>query len=203
MSRSPNGTAMVIASDNVGKLNEFDQLFKPLGYTVHRQSDFNIVQPPETGRTFIENALVKARVAAAGAARPALGDDSGLVVKSLGGRPGIRSARYAGEQASADDNIDRLLAELHGCADDQRGAFFFCCLVYLRSADDPAPVIATGRWPGRILKARAGRGGFGYDPVFYDPELQASAAQLAPETKNRVSHRGRALQHLIDQLRER
>ena len=192
---------LVIASDNAGKLNEFDQLFGPLGITIHQQSDFGIEQPPETGQTFIENALIKARVASAGAKLPALGDDSGLVVDALGGRPGIYSARFAGEQAGADDNIDKLLHELKSLSEDRRGASFYCCLVYVRSADDPAPLIATGRWPGRILESRSGDGGFGYDPVFYDPVLGSTAAELPPEQKNRVSHRGRALQQLLAMLR--
>jgi len=198
-----HSNAIVIASDNAGKLKEFEQLFAPLGFKVHQQSDFAIQQPPETGQTFIENALVKARVACKASKLPALGDDSGLVVDALDGRPGIYSARFAGNQATADDNIDRLLNELNNTQHTERSACFFCCLVYLRSADDPAPVIATGRWPGRILKQRVGQGGFGYDPVFFDPELNASAAELDPGIKNRVSHRGRALRQLMELLRGR
>ena len=193
---------LVIASDNAGKLREFDQLFAPLGFRIYPQSDFAIQQPPETGQTFIENALVKARVAAGGSKRPALGDDSGLVVDALGGRPGIYSARFAGVQSSAEDNIDKLLDELNGRAEAERSASFYCCLVYMRQADDPAPVIATGRWPGRILVQRSGDGGFGYDPVFFDPELGQSAAELPPQLKNQVSHRGRALRQLLSLLRE-
>ena len=193
---------LVIASDNAGKMNEFEQLFAPLGFRIHKQSEFDIRQPPETGQTFIENALIKARVAAAGSNLPALGDDSGLVVDALNGRPGIYSARFAGEHADADDNIDKLLDELKGVPPEQRGAGFYCCLVYLRSADDPAPLIATGRWSGRILESRSGDGGFGYDPVFYDPVLKSTAAELPPEQKNQASHRGRALQQLLAMLRD-
>ncbi|MEM7054487.1 MAG: non-canonical purine NTP pyrophosphatase, partial [Pseudomonadota bacterium] len=131
----------------------------------------------------------------------ALGDDSGLVVDALDGRPGIYSARFAGEPSNADDNIDKLLHELDGMPDNQRSASFYCCLVYLQSADDPAPLIATGRWPGRILEQRSGDGGFGYDPIFYDPVLGNTAAELPAEQKNRVSHRGRALQQLLAMLR--
>lgn len=199
---APAHRDLVIASDNAGKLKEFDQLFAPLGFRIHKQSDFAIRQPPETGQTFIENALIKARVASAGSNLPALGDDSGLVIDALNGRPGIYSARFAGERADADDNIDKVLDALKGLPTEQRSARFYCCLVYLRSADDPAPLIATGHWPGRILEARSGQGGFGYDPVFYDESLGKTAAELPPDRKNQVSHRGRALQNLLDQLRQ-
>ena len=188
---------LVIASGNAGKLAEFDQMLSPLNFSVKPQSDYDVVPPPETGRTFVENALIKARAAAEAAGGPALGDDSGLVVEALDGRPGIRSARFAGEDASDAANIDKLLDELNGLPEERRGAYFYCCLVLLQHADDPAPLIATGRWHGYILEARRGTGGFGYDPVFHDPRMGATAAELPAGEKNRVSHRGRALDRLI------
>ncbi len=188
---------LVIASGNAGKLAEFDQMLGPLNFEVLPQSDFGVETPPETGLTFVENALIKARAAAEAADGPALGDDSGLVVDALAGQPGIYSSRFAGEDATDDDNIDKLLAELHDLPEERRGAYFFCCLVLLQHAEDPAPLIATGRWHGRILEARRGDGGFGYDPVFHDARMGATAAELPAGEKNRVSHRGRALDQLI------
>ncbi|NKI36156.1 RdgB/HAM1 family non-canonical purine NTP pyrophosphatase [Wenzhouxiangella sp. XN79A] len=188
---------LVIASGNAGKLAEFDQMLSPLNFSVKSQADYGVVPPPETGRTFVENALIKARAASEAAGGPALGDDSGLVVDALDGRPGIRSARFAGEDATDQDNIDKLLDELRDLPEERRGAYFYCCLVLLQHADDPAPLIATGRWHGYILEARRGTGGFGYDPVFHDPRMGATAAELPAGEKNRVSHRGRALDQLI------
>ncbi|HEY6544931.1 MAG TPA: RdgB/HAM1 family non-canonical purine NTP pyrophosphatase, partial [Dokdonella sp.] len=147
----------------------------------------------ETGLSFIENALLKARNAARASGLPALGDDSGLCVDALGGAPGLYSARYAGPHGDAGANIAKLLDALHDLPADARTAHFHCTLVLLRSADDPAPLIAEGRWHGRILDAPRGSGGFGYDPVFLDPEFGASAAELDPQMKNRVSHRAQAL----------
>lgn len=193
---------LVIASGNSGKLTEFSEMLAPRGYEVRPQSDFDVQQPPETGKTFIENALIKARAAAEVSGHAALGDDSGLVVRALNGKPGIYSARYAGPQASDDDNIDKLVAELEGLPEARRGAYFYCCLVLLRHAEDPAPLIATGRWHGYILESRRGEGGFGYDPVFRDPDMGATAAELPAGEKNRVSHRGRALDALLTQLDE-
>ncbi|MDT8408886.1 MAG: RdgB/HAM1 family non-canonical purine NTP pyrophosphatase [Wenzhouxiangellaceae bacterium] len=191
---------LVIASANAGKLEEFRQMLGPHGFEVKAQSAYGVDPPAETGKTFVENALIKARVAASASGQAALGDDSGLVVRALNGRPGIYSSRFAGGAASSDDNIDKLLAELEGMPDERRGAFFYCCLVLLQHAEDPAPLIATGRWHGYILDARRGEAGFGYDPVFYDPDMGASAAQLPGSEKNRVSHRGRALKALLGQL---
>ncbi len=191
---------LVIASDNAGKLEEFRQMLQPRGFEILPQSDFKVAQPEETGRTFIENALIKGRVAAETSGNAALGDDSGLVVDALQGRPGIRSARYAGEQASDADNIKKLLTDLQGMPEERRGAFFFCCLVLLRHADDPAPLVATGRWHGYILDKLRGSGGFGYDPVFLEPRMGVTAAELPAAEKNRISHRGRALDALLKQL---
>ncbi len=199
MARRP----LVIASGNAGKLAEFDQMLGPLNFEVRPQSDFGVETPPETGLTFVENALIKARAAAEAAEGPALGDDSGLVVDALDGRPGIYSSRFAGEDASDDDNIDKLLAELSDLPAERRGAYFFCCLVLLQHAEDPAPLIATGCWHGRILEARRGDGGFGYDPVFHDRRMGATAAEMPAGEKNRVSHRGRALDQLIRLIDER
>jgi len=191
---------LVIASGNAGKLAEFDEMLGPRGFEVRPQSDFDVEQPPETGKTFIENALIKARTAAEVSGEAALGDDSGLVVRALKGRPGIYSSRFAGAEAGDDDNIDKLLTELEGLPEARRGAYFYCCLVLLRHADDPAPLIATGRWHGYILESRLGEGGFGYDPVFHDPDMGATAAELPAGEKNRVSHRGRALDALMAQI---
>ncbi|MDX1626917.1 MAG: RdgB/HAM1 family non-canonical purine NTP pyrophosphatase [Wenzhouxiangellaceae bacterium] len=193
-------TRLVIASGNAGKIAEFRQMLEPRGYEVVPQSDVGVDPPPETGATFVENALIKARAAAEAAGGAALGDDSGLVVHALDGRPGIRSARFAGEDATDSENIDRLLAELDGLPPERRGACFYCCLVLLQHAEDPAPLIATGRWDGKILQERRGDGGFGYDPVFHDRRMGATAAELPAGEKNRVSHRGRALEQLIRQI---
>jgi len=193
---------LVIASGNRGKLAEFEQMLASRGFEIRPQSDFGVQPPPETGKTFVENALIKARAAAEAADSAALGDDSGLVVEALEGRPGIRSSRYAGEDADDDANIDKLLQALDGMPDERRGAFFYCCLVLLRHADDPAPLIATGRWYGRIIEARRGDGGFGYDPVFHDPDRGITAAEMPAGEKNRVSHRGRAMDALIQQIEE-
>jgi len=191
---------LVIASGNRGKLAEFDDMLGPRGFDVRPQSDFDVEQPPETGRTFVENALIKARTAAEISGHAALGDDSGLVVRALKGRPGIYSARYAGPDADDEGNIDKLLQELEGLPEARRGAYFYCCLVLLRHAEDPAPLIATGRWHGYILESRRGDSGFGYDPVFNDPDMGATAAELPSAEKNRVSHRGRALDALMAQI---
>jgi len=193
---------LVIASGNAGKLAEFEDMLGPRGYQVRPQSDFDVEQPDETGSTFVENALIKARTAAEVAGHAALGDDSGLVVRALKGRPGIYSARYAGPDADDEGNIDKLLQELEGLPEARRGAYFYCCLVLLRHAEDPAPLIATGRWHGYILESRRGDSGFGYDPVFYDPDMGATAAELPASEKNRVSHRGRALDDLMKLIDE-
>lgn len=191
---------LVIASGNAGKLAEFEDMLGSRGYEVRPQSDFDVEQPPETGKTFVENALVKARTAAQASGHAALGDDSGLVVRALNGRPGIHSARFAGQDAGDDANIDKLIGELEGLPETRRGAYFYCCLVLLRHADDPAPLIATGRWHGHILESRRGEGGFGYDPVFHDRDMGATAAELPAGEKNRVSHRGKALDALMKLL---
>ena len=191
---------LVVASGNPGKLAEFRQLLNGR-FEVLEQADLGIDEVEETASTFIENALLKARHAARASGLPALADDSGLCVDALGGAPGLYSARYAGAGADAQANIVKLLAALEHLRGAQRSARFYCVLVLLRHADDPQPLIAEGEWHGRILQAPRGIGGFGYDPVFFDPDRGVSAAELDPAVKNRISHRGRALAVLHARLR--
>ncbi|MGH8031776.1 MAG: RdgB/HAM1 family non-canonical purine NTP pyrophosphatase [Luteimonas sp.] len=193
---------LVIASSNAGKLAEFRDLFASGDLDVVAQGEFGVIDAEETGLSFVENALLKARHAARITGLPALGDDSGLCVDALDGAPGLYSARYAGSHGDADANIDKLLAALHDVPDARRGAQFVAVIVALRHAGDPQPLIAEGVWHGRVLHARAGDGGFGYDPVFFDPDNGMSAAQIAPGLKNRISHRGRALALLRQRLAE-
>ena len=186
---------LVLASSNVGKLAELRDLLGA-GITLHAQSEFGVTDAEETGLSFIENAILKARHAARATGLPALGDDSGLCVDALGGAPGLYSARYAGRHGDSDANIDRLLRELEGIPDADRSARFVCVLALVRHPEDPLPLIAEGRWEGRILQARRGQHGFGYDPVFFSLAHDCSAAELPPDIKNRDSHRGRALKAL-------
>jgi XTP/dITP diphosphohydrolase len=191
---------IVLASGNAGKLAELRGLLAGSGHLLRAQSDFGIADADETGLTFVENALLKARHASAATGLPALADDSGLCVDALGGAPGLYSARYGGVHGDDARNIARLLAELRDVADAARTARFHCVLALLRSADDPRPIIAEGSWEGRILREPRGNGGFGYDPVFLDPENALSAAELDPAIKNAISHRGRALAALKARL---
>jgi XTP/dITP diphosphohydrolase len=193
----------VLASGNQGKLREMVALLQPLGLAVRPQSDWQVPEADETASTFIENSLIKARQATRHTGLPAIADDSGLVVPALGGAPGIYSARYAGKHADSQANIRKLMKELEGQAEIDRRAYFFCAVVLLESADDPAPLMATARWHGRILSAPQGAGGFGYDPVFAVGDSQVSAAELDSKQKQRVSHRGQALRKLLKQLNER
>jgi XTP/dITP diphosphohydrolase len=186
---------LVLASGNAGKLVELRALLDH-DFDLHAQSEFGVDDIEETGLTFIENALLKARHAARTTGLPALADDSGLCVDALDGAPGLYSARYAGTHGDAGANIAKLLRELEGVPEDRRGAHFHAVVVLLRHADDPRPLVVEGSWHGRILTAPRGDGGFGYDPVFLDPELGRSAAELEPALKHRVSHRGRALARL-------
>ncbi|MBJ6135950.1 RdgB/HAM1 family non-canonical purine NTP pyrophosphatase [Marinobacter litoralis] len=192
---------LVIASNNKGKIAELTDLLGPLGLTPIAQGELGVGEAEEPAVTFVENAILKARHAARETGLPALADDSGLAVDALGGQPGVRSARYAGAEATDADNVAALLAALKDVPEQERSAQFHCVLVYLRHADDPTPIICHGRWPGRILQEPAGDGGFGYDPVFYAPEHHCSAAELTREQKGRISHRGRALANLRDQLK--
>lgn len=191
---------LVLATSNKGKLAELEPLLADFGYALVTQGALGVADAVEDGRSFIENALIKARHASAATGLPALADDSGLVVPALGGAPGIHSARYAGTHGDSAANIARLLRELDGKPVEQRAAHFTCVLVMVRHPDDPEPVLAEGRWPGRILAAPRGAGGFGYDPVFLDPESGLSAAELEPALKNLRSHRGRALAALRARL---
>jgi XTP/dITP diphosphohydrolase len=190
---------VVLASSNKGKVREFSELLADRGMTVVPQSDFAVPDADETGLTFVENAILKARNAAAHTDLPAIADDSGLEVDFLNGAPGIYSARYAGEGGSAANNA-KLLQALSGVEEEQRGARFQCLLVYLRHADDPTPVICQGTWEGRILTSLRGKEGFGYDPLFFVPEESCSAAELSAERKNELSHRGQALRCLLAAL---
>jgi len=192
---------LVIASNNKGKIAELTDLLAPLGLQPVAQGELGVSEAEEPAVTFVENALIKARHAARATGLPALADDSGLAVDALDGRPGVRSARFAGEEATDNDNVKALLAALKDTPEAKRSAQFHCVLVYLRHADDPTPIICHGRWPGRILAEPRGQGGFGYDPVFLVPEHGCSAAELTREQKGRISHRGRALASLLDQLR--
>ncbi|MGI8560384.1 MAG: RdgB/HAM1 family non-canonical purine NTP pyrophosphatase [Luteimonas sp.] len=193
---------LVLASGNAGKLAELRELLAGHGLVMHAQSEFGVEDVDETGLSFVENALLKARHAARATGLPALADDSGLCVDALGGAPGLYSARYAGPCGDARANIDKLLAALDAVPDAARGAHFHAAIVLLRHADDPQPIIAEGSWHGRILRTPRGDGGFGYDPVFLDPLHDCSAAELDPATKQRISHRGRALARLLKRLPE-
>ena len=192
---------LVLASGNSGKLKEFNQLLSPLGLDVRPQAEFGVHDVEETGLTFVENALLKAREASRVSGLPALADDSGLEVDALHGAPGIYSARYAGEPKSDERNNEKLLAALSECAEGQRTARYWCVLVYLRHAEDPVPVIVQRSWEGEVLAHPRGEGGFGYDPLFWLPDQGMSVAELPSETKNRLSHRGRALHALVDILK--
>ena len=190
----------VFASNNAGKVAEVDGLLRPVGYTVIPQSEYLVPEADETGLTFVENAIIKARNACTHTQLPAIADDSGLEVDALDGDPGIHSARYAGTHGDDSANNSLLLAELAGVPEPERTARFRCVMVYMRHAEDPAPVICQGVWEGRILDAPRGEGGFGYDPVFWVLSEGCSAAELPADTKNRLSHRGQALRSLLDAL---
>jgi XTP/dITP diphosphohydrolase len=198
--RTPAPERVVLASGNAGKLAELNALLGEWHCQVLPQSDFDTPEAAETGDSFVENALLKAHNAAHHCGLPAIADDSGLVVDALGGAPGIFSARYAGPDASDEDNNRKLLAELEGLEAGQRKARFHCALVYLRHWQDPNPVICEASWEGEILEQGIGDHGFGYDPLFFVPARACSSAQLLAEVKNRISHRGRALQKLLSAL---
>ena len=189
---------LILASNNAGKLKEFAELLGPIGFELHPQGEFGVPEAEEPFGTFVENALQKARHAARLTGLPALADDSGVCVNALGGAPGVVSARFAGEPKSDARNNDKLVADLASHAD--KSAYYYCVLVYVRHADDPQPVIADGVWRGRIVDTPRGAGGFGYDPYFLVPEFDRTAAELAPQEKNAVSHRGQALRALVDKL---
>lgn len=190
---------IVLATNNPGKAKEFGQLLQEFGCEVVSQKEFFPGDVPETGLTFVENALIKARAACEASGLPAIADDSGLEVDALKGAPGIYSARFAGPNASDADNLQKLLQELQDVPTAQRTARFVCVIVYLRHALDPVPLISLGTWDGVILNEPQGQNGFGYDPVFYVPEKQCSSAELSSEVKNSLSHRGKALRQFVDQ----
>ena len=189
---------LILASNNAGKLKEFAELLGPIGFELHPQGEFNVPEAEEPFGTFVENALQKARHAARLTGLPALADDSGVCVNALGGAPGVHSARFAGAPKSDARNNEKLVADLADHAD--KSAYYYCVLVYVRHADDPQPVIADGVWRGRIIDTPRGANGFGYDPYFLVPDFGRTAAELAPEEKNAVSHRGQALRALVDKL---
>jgi XTP/dITP diphosphohydrolase len=193
------GRTCVLASNNPGKAREIGQLLAGHEITVRPQSDFGVPEAAETGLTFVENALIKARNAAQHSGLPAIADDSGLEVDALNGAPGIYSARYAGDAGDGANN-EKLLAALQTVPEEERTARFQCVMVYLRHADDPTPLICQGTWEGRILTAPQGENGFGYDPVFFVPAEGCSAAELAADRKNALSHRGQALRQLLAAL---
>jgi XTP/dITP diphosphohydrolase len=190
---------IVLASNNPGKLREFGALLGEIGLDVRPQGEFDVPEAEEPFATFVENALTKARHAARLTGLPALADDSGVCVNALGGAPGVWSARYAGEPKSDAANNAKLIADLAG--HDDKSAYYYCVLVYVRHADDPQPVIADGSWHGEIVEEARGAGGFGYDPYFWLPALNRTAAELSPAEKNAHSHRGQALRALVEKLR--
>jgi XTP/dITP diphosphohydrolase len=191
---------IVLATGNKGKVTELANMLSPFNTEVIPQSDLNVLEAEETGTTFVENAIIKARNAAQQTGLPAIADDSGLEVDYLNGQPGIYSARYAGVSARDRDNVAKLLAELKDVPTEQRSARFHCVLVYMRNADDPTPLICHGTWEGHITEQVSGINGFGYDPVFYVEQFNCTSAELTSEQKNLLSHRGQALRQLATAL---
>lgn len=193
-------TTIVLATGNQGKVKELASLLAEKGFEVKAQSEFNVSDVPETGTTFVENAIIKARHASRITGLPAIADDSGLEVDALQGAPGVYSARYAGENANDSDNNQKLLHELNHVAKEERSARFHCVLVYMTHAEDPTPLICHGIWEGSIVTDQQGEQGFGYDPLFWVPQLQKTSAQLSREEKNTLSHRGKALAQLATKI---
>jgi XTP/dITP diphosphohydrolase len=194
---------VVLASSNSGKLRELASLLAALGLDLIAQSSLGVETPPETGETFAANALLKARHAAAATNFPALADDSGIEVDALGGRPGIYSARYAGEGASDQDNVRKMLGELRDIAEERRTARYQCVIAFVSTAADPEPILASGTWEGTLIREPRGLGGFGYDPIFVPHGFDRTAAELDAAQKNSLSHRGQALATLVTQLQNR
>lgn len=189
-------TTLLVATSNPGKLKEFQAMLDSSRYTLIPQDAQHIPPAEETGLTFIENALIKARAACLASGLPSLADDSGLVVPALGGAPGIYSARFAGKNATDQENREKLLTQIQSVPMSQRQAFFYCAIVLVQSPNDPTPVIAQAAWHGVIANEPQGENGFGYDRIFYIPSLNCTAAELSPEEKNKLSHRAQALKHL-------
>ncbi|WP_151993147.1 XTP/dITP diphosphatase [Buttiauxella massiliensis] len=192
---------VVLATGNAGKVRELADLLGDFGLDVVAQTELGVESAEETGLTFIENAILKARHASQVTGLPAIADDSGLAVDVLGGAPGIYSARYAGVDASDQQNLEKLLATLKDVPDDQRKARFHCVLVYMRHAEDPTPLVCHGSWEGQITRESAGEGGFGYDPIFFVPSEGKTAAELTRDEKRAISHRGRALKLLLEAMK--
>lgn len=192
---------IVLATNNQGKVNELQKLLADAGFDICAQSEFNVPDAEETGLTFVENAILKARHTAKLTGLPAIADDSGLAVEALNGAPGIYSARYAGEHGNDKSNNKKLLQALADIPEEKRSAYFYCALVFMRHENDPTPIICLGKWNGIILHEEQGNGGFGYDPLFYVPELGCTAAELTKEHKSLISHRGQALKQLITKLK--
>ena len=197
---SDSRNKIVLASNNAGKIREINTLLAQQGFEVLPQKDFTSEEAVEDGLSFVENAIKKARFAAKASGLPAIADDSGIEVDALNGQPGIYSARYAGADASDQQNVEKLLEALSDVPDEQRSARFQCLMVYVRHENDPVPVICQGSWEGKILTDPQGENGFGYDPVFFVPEENCSAAELSSERKNQLSHRGKALKQLVKKL---
>jgi XTP/dITP diphosphohydrolase len=192
---------IVLASGNIGKLRELSQILSPLGLKLIAQSDLNVAEAEETGLSFVENAIIKARNAALVTGLPAIADDSGIEVDALHGAPGIYSSRYAGPDASDTDNIHALLTAMKDVPENERTARFQCVVVFMRHAEDPTPLICQGSWQGQILQTPSGDEGFGYDPVFWVPETDCTAAELSPEQKHAISHRGKAMRQFMEEFK--
>ena len=197
----PDRNSIVLASNNSGKVREIDAILSGINLHVISQSEFSVPDIEETGKTFVENAILKARNAALHTSMSAIADDSGIEVIALDGQPGIYSARYAGVGASDEENLRKLVDEVRKLPDNKRQARFVCLMVYLQHADDPVPVIAEGIWNGIAVTDPRGKNGFGYDPMFFLPDYNCTSAELPPEVKNRISHRGQALRNLVERLK--
>ena len=194
---------IVLASGNRKKLKELSTILNRFQFDLHPQSEFEVEDAVEDGLTFVENAIIKARHASLKTGLPAISDDSGLEVDYLNGKPGIYSARFAGEKATDQDNLDKLLTSLNGVADEMRTARYQCVIVYMQHAEDPTPIICQASWQGIILNQQHGEGGFGYDPIFYCPQSGKTAAQMLPDEKSAISHRGKALYQFTEILASR
>ena len=192
---------IILASNNSGKIREFNTMLTGI-YQVVSMSDMHVEEVPETGLTFVENALIKARNASAQSGLPALADDSGIVVDALNGAPGIYSARFAGDHGDDEANTQKLLEDMAQVPDAQRTARFWCAIVYVEHANDPTPIIIQRGWEGEIMREKVGENGFGYDPIFYVPTHKKASAELSAEQKNTISHRGKALQALLVELKK-
>ncbi len=191
---------IILSSNNQGKIKEFSAMLKGI-YEVASMNEMHVEEVPETGLTFVENALIKARNASEQSGLPALADDSGIVVDALNGEPGIYSARYAGNHGDDEANTQKILDKMSGVPDGERNARFWCAIVFVEHANDPTPIIIQRGWEGEILRQKVGDNGFGYDPIFYVPTQGKSSAELSPEIKNSLSHRGKALQALLKELK--